>query len=416
MSTALAFRAASIDITPPWPVAIVSGRGHSKQPCSSVADTLEAGMVVLEQADVRIAIVQVDCLIVGDALRSAVLRTSGLRDEQLFICASHTHFGPGTDASQPLLGPVDARYVDWLAERLSTALRGLLEGPRQLGRLCFGATEVPGVAVNRRLRRLRVTRRPPFVTRAVIAAPDPSGTTDPMLRALRVESEAGDTQAVLWNFACHPVCFPYPDRISAEYPGVVRRALRSAAGREIPVVFFNGFTGDVRPNSTRPPQTAMERVREIVSGPRFQRWTLEEWRAWCTRLATAANDALSAASEISARLEVRRSTVPLAELAADAPYGRTLSVHRISLAEGIAIVGVSAEPMASYSRRVAEALKLTEIVAVGYLDGVFGYLPDEQTLRDGGYEGNGGQGSYVPFGRFRPDVAARAMEIFTKLA
>ena len=72
--------------------------------------------------------------------------------------------------------------------------------------------------------------------------------------------------AVLWSYACHPVGFPARTRVSADFPGVVRRALRDAHGAELPVLFLQGFAGDVRPRETGATTRFTRRLAELVIG------------------------------------------------------------------------------------------------------------------------------------------------------
>ena len=53
---------------------------------------------------------------------------------------------------------------------------------------------------------------------------------------------------MLWNFACHPVMYHSPMNVSAHFPGDVRKELREILS-DIPVVFLQGFSGDIRPNN-----------------------------------------------------------------------------------------------------------------------------------------------------------------------
>ena len=110
------FSAGSTDITPQRPLPL-AGYANRKGNFEHVADTLEANAVLLSDGDVRVAIVAVDLLYVGAALRQDVLdRLHGaLPDQSLFFAASHTHFAPATSTQLPGLGEVDRDYVSFAA-------------------------------------------------------------------------------------------------------------------------------------------------------------------------------------------------------------------------------------------------------------------------------------------------------------
>lgn len=88
----------------------------------------------------------------------------------------------------------------------------------------------------------------------VVTAPEPAGTVDRTLRLIELVNEAGDVLAMGWGVACHPVCSPDRQAVSSDFPGVVRDRLREP-GAGLPVLFFQGCSGDVRPAamSRRPP-------------------------------------------------------------------------------------------------------------------------------------------------------------------
>ena len=67
--------------------------------------------------------------------------------------------------------------------------------------------------------------------------PNPRGPRDETVRLFVAarEADGAGPMGILWNYGCHPVTAYPADVVSADYPGVVRRALRSGCGADLPV-------------------------------------------------------------------------------------------------------------------------------------------------------------------------------------
>jgi hypothetical protein len=76
----------------------------------------------------------------------------------------------------------------------------------------------------------------------------PYGPVDPTLTVIRVSDETGAVRAVWVSYACHPVVLgPRNRKISAGYPGVLRRSVESQLGNEAHCLFLQGGAGDINP-------------------------------------------------------------------------------------------------------------------------------------------------------------------------
>ena len=271
----------SVDITPRRPVTL---GGFSKRlaPFTAIASRLEANVLCIKGASSSVTIVSVDLLYPGETLRAHLVKNLGLagKDEELFLCASHTHSAPMTAPSMTRLGVPDAEYVHYVA----TQITALVKSIEHEGESCV-CTYHEGTAdhsMNRRLIRLRLTRS--GLGRSSGLGPNPKGDRDESVRILKFSMPGGKPSAMVWNYACHPTEFPGFLEVSADYPGIVRSRLRSEYG-DVPVLFLQGFSGDVRPPfSGRPPGIAGF-VRRVLVGPQFRRPLGREWEEWSNSLA-----------------------------------------------------------------------------------------------------------------------------------
>jgi hypothetical protein len=373
--------AATIDITPDRPISLGSGRPPG--PFTTIADRLEANLLCLPGSVGPVLLVSLDLLYPGDRLRRGLLSrlASAFDESRLFLCASHTHSGPMTSDGMPGLGEPDHAYVDWLADRIAAAVPALATAATPV------ASEAAcRLAINRRLRRFMIDHR--GIGRRVAMAPNPDGPRDDVVRMIRFDGAAGRPVAIVWSYACHPNAYPVPHAVSADYPGVVRERLRREFG-PIPVLFLQGFSGDLRPPFCTTDATVLNRFTRWLRGPRFRRPGLAEWRAWAGEVASAA---LSAARAPGKQLPTgavhahRRAIDGVFSPAVDSPPA--LAWHILE-GDGWKILGINAEPVVAYRDLVQQRFPYDVLLTTGCIGQTRFYLPADRMIEEGGYEVDG---------------------------
>jgi len=396
----LQFAGARADITPlvPVPLAGVEGRTNVWE---RVASRLEANAFVLGDRSVRTLWVSADLLYFGPALVDALhLRAAaaGVAPGQVILAASHTHFAPATDCSKPRLGAVDAGYEAFLLARLCELVDAVLLAPTVAVRGELTRVEAAGINVNRRRRwPLPTLTRDGFkLPPSLVMAPAPNAARDAHVDLLRFIDAEGSTRGVAWKFACHPVCFPEPASVCAEFPGRARDRLRGEMASDLPVVFLQGFTGDVRPWLTGR-RALSDQLQVLRRGPGFGEVDLPTWEAWADRLADCVCRAATqaAGTPLPGPLRMDFIDLPMADVidaaANPAAADRSLRIQRLDFGAGLSVLFVAAEVCSPYLARFGAGAKT---LCVGYTGHVFGYLPSQAQAMEGGYEG----GSY--FARF----------------
>jgi len=405
----------SLDITPSTPLPTACHEEFDI-PSDSLAFRFEANIAAFRDNGLTVVLLSLDWFYSSPTLRARILaRCAGLLDESnLFVAASHSHTSPSTDATKVGFSKVDEAYVssveDAIADRVHSLLRA---GDWRTVRLRFTAASCD-CAVHRR----RVVWRPEGrrLRRAVSFYPNPEGPRDRELRLLRVEDVAGGLLAVIWGASCHPTEWPRSRELSSDYPGGVRNALRSHIGGEVPILFLQGFAGDLRPPAFGHWSRRGSWIKRLlllgssfVNGPCFTGFSPEEYQRWLAGIATAACGAVDEAAkspEMTTRLAVRRSSMPLGDvgITCDIP---ALTCHSVELAESLRIVGLSAEVCWEYIGLVQRAFPGQTVWPVGYIDDVFGYLPTNTLVSEGGYEVTGFLPAFGVEGRFTADLEQR---------
>ncbi len=417
--------AEAVDLSPSSPVPLFGYVGR-RGPFLRVADPLEASVLVLRAASAPpVALVSVDTLYVTDALRIRLLEAgarAGLRDADLLLAATHTHFAPALDPGKPALGAHDPTYLASATERLAGALAAALAAPGEPAEMRY-RVGLAAHAVSRRgpprgplawVRGLGAGSR----SATVGMVPNPEGDRDDALHLLSFDAPDGRPLARLWSGACHPVGYPHRDRVSAEFPGVTRRQLRAATRTpNLPVLFLQGFAGDLRPREVGGLPTAARLRARLTHGAAFGVFDLPRWAAWASSLAdrvVALDRTLAAA--LRAAPKGARVSIPLAELVDSHAGAPPVSVHALRLAEGLTLLAIAGEPVSAYGARARTALAPSTVIPVGYAGEVATYLPTEAMLAEGGYEVTGAWAALGLSGGPRPGLELRITAALADLA
>lgn len=375
--------AGTADITPTLPL-MLGGFANRTSRFTSVADTLEANVLILKGASSRAIIVSTDLLYPGATLRDQITRNLGLAENssELFLCASHTHYAPMTAPAMPLLGVADDRYVGYASDKIAALIKSLAQAEAPCA--CTFHEGLAHHSINRRLMRLRLNKS--GITRACGFGPNPRGERDEGVRILKFCKTGGEPAAIIWNYACHPTGFPDPLAVSAEYPGIVRARLRAEFG-DIPIIFFQGFSGNVRPPFVGIPDGIKGLARRVLLGPQFRTPRKDEWQNWSNgladRVASIARSsprALELSSPKSSRIEIAEH-----EFAYGGSGEKALIWHLLDCG-GFRIAGLNAEPVVEYRRLVEKYFDGVPFLTVGCMDQTHCYLPCDEMIPELGYE------------------------------
>lgn len=406
-----------VDITPAEPLAL-GGSAAAAGVAEGVEDPLEASILVFDAAPSPIVVVGFDLLFVGPALERSLRERLGdrLPADNLLLFASHTHSAPATDPTKPRLGAVDPDYVEAVAERVAGSIRDLLDGGFRAVTM-RGASTRERFAVRRRTRRLAVVRRRSIDWRPTVQGSDRGAVVDDLVVAARIDDAAtGAPLAVLWRLACHPVGHPRPRLVSAHFPGVVRAHLRTVLDRpNLPVVFLQGFSGDLRPrtpSTMRPARSGLERVR---LGDAFSSFDDADYADWSARIATTVERTLTAGAPLTGSgVILRAASLPRERFLVGSASAGSVEFRDLQIGHDLQIVAASLEVVSAYDRPVRAMTEAPLSMLVGCLGDVPGYAPTERMLAEGGYEA---RDFCVDFGAeaVPPDVEEAVLEGFGRV-
>ncbi len=408
----------SADITPAKRVQL-AGFAPRTQPFLGIGDPLETNAVVLGSGDSKVVFVSADLLYIGKELRAGVLeRNRGvLKDEELFISSTHNHYAPGTDPAKSPLGKTDGEYLEFVIDKMASLVQTVLSREARPVTVSFSKGANSACSINRR-RFGRVRSKVP--RKEMLILPNPDGCKDPAVRILRFCDGAGNTVAVAWNYCCHPVGYHDSSRVSSDYPGAVRAMLRAKYGGTIPIIFWQGFSGDVNPPSYLRRPKVLSRsfieyfVFRMLNGKEFGPYTSTEWKQWVDGLGESVVLASTdeGRSRVGGKLAVKRTAIPLRSMGFESED--ELVLHEVMLG-GLRIVGLSAEPVAAYVPILEKMFPGEPVIPVGCIDKTTLYLPTTDMLMEGGYEAEGFAKYFGIRGRFSPGFQEKVEQALRSL-
>ena len=204
--------------------------GPSPGKATGVREPVYARAVVLEQNELRVAIVSCDLLTTDLSMRQRVaqrLEEEGVELHDLLLSATHTHTSVGAYVDDwiyefYMFGPYDERFRTHLVERAVEAIKSAASNAEP-ARLGVGKTSVEQLNHNRRLGK----------------------TVDNEVGVIKLTRGDGSPLAVLVNFAGHPILEPDDGYISPDYPGYLSRKLDEEFNFGM---FLGGALGDLNAN------------------------------------------------------------------------------------------------------------------------------------------------------------------------
>ncbi|MBY3109304.1 hypothetical protein HFO68_32970 [Rhizobium laguerreae] len=400
----LLFSSAHVDITPSTPIPL-AGYMHRTSPFTSSSGRLEINGVRFASHELEVIILSLDALFCGDLEGEIAARVTGT--PRLLLLASHTHYAPSLDRKRQNLGIFTAGYIDEVvtaAVRLIETLRKEASAIKSVGTAT--SENAATFAISRRGPRFRIARRWPFIRREMCLAPALKRPIDTRLSALAITTEDNDTPAILWNWACHPVSAADPLSLSSAFPGAAREGLRETLGQKASVVFCQGFAGDIRPRFLGRIPKPMDLVTGFP-GPYFREPDQNTYDRFLSGVTSVLTNSLKALrfGEAITRLSYTRTKLALSSIAGDGAEG-DLTFDHLQIAGALNLVCISAEPFNSYGQLIREIFG-DDAWAVGYSGDVFGYLPDNRAIGEGGYEVVGFAPIFGFSGQFLPDTEDR---------
>ncbi len=238
--------AATSNITP-WLGVTMPGSFHPRYG-EDVHDELLAKALVIDNGDVRIAMVTCDLIAIPEAIANAVKarieERCGISPECVMVNATHTHSGAGVSN---LLGMgEDEGYTTWLPLKVADAVE-LAVKRMQPARAGFASVMEDRISFYRRwLMKDGTVRMNPGLNNLDLVRP--MGEIDPELAMMYVEGVDGTPISVVASFSLHYVGTGSVGEVSADYFGQFFNLMRHYLGGNCVPILWNAASGQINNN------------------------------------------------------------------------------------------------------------------------------------------------------------------------
>jgi neutral ceramidase len=393
---------ATVVTTPEYSMWMAGYAARNKPSEGKVHDLNAKALALEDTAGTRFVIVTVD--IIGfprdflDAVEKEVGTRYGLRPEALLLNASHTHSGPeirdwrATQAWDlpPEQIELGKKYADTLQVKIIDLVGRALQdlSPAQLSYVHGRA----GVAMNRRS----------LTDRGYTISPNADGPVDQDVPVLLVTAPDGKKmRAIVFGYACHNTTLDFY-QFCGDYAGFAQEYIEETHPGTV-ALFMIGCGGDQNPTPRRTLEWAKQHGRAVANG--VEQALVSKPRPVRGPLKLALGEAMLELSAPPSVEELKKQAASknkyesrhAQELLKDLEAGRTRStypylVQVARFGDDLMMVGLAGEVVVDYSLRLKKELagptsgQGPAIWVAGYCNEVFGYVPSQRVLQEGGYE------------------------------
>jgi hypothetical protein len=381
----------SVDISP---VRIVEmGCGPNNQEISGADPALEVNILAFfdEHNEEIFLIISIDALYVGEELRKKIETYffEKILSKNIFFAASHTHYAPQVDFKKQNLGRVDVEHFNHVCNLILELINELLLAPREPFEILYGSFISKNIISRRKFRWIGGQSKK-IKLKKYFFIPNKKSLENTEGHIVKLIC-GGKALAYIWQLPCHPTSLPFNFTHSSHYPGVIRNKLRAREKRKIPVIFLQGFSGELRPPSVAKPKSILEFFRLIILGRWFTDFSKNEFDEWNNSIFLEMIETLQSEKFISSKyvpenIEAIRREIDLNQVVQRGEHSsKVLTIHLLNF-EKINIFGISAEVTSPYAKYLKSISGDNYTIPVGCIDDTFGYLPTDLMIKQGGYE------------------------------
>ena len=393
-----------VNITSPLGIPLIGSKG---KPSDDVLDELYAKALVLNDGSTTLAIVSLDLLYVPleevtNPIRKIIKDKIGIPEQNVFICATHTHSGPEVFTRSKLrpekevpASEIDQFYLETLIRKTASSV---ILASKNLQDVKIGAAkgQIPEILYNRRPKnndgsvKMAFTLGPEVTAtkkietdaegnvKVTFTLPDEEadldfGPIDPEVCVLRVEDMDGGIVGSLVSFGCHPVCiYPYLNTtISADYPAYTTGVVEQMEGGIC--LFALGLAGNTVPiqRGVKP----REQIGKALGGEALRR----------LQLVPTAGDVTLNALKKEIRFPIKTNSSSDKPGDVDETNYITTEIQVLRLGD-IYILGLPGEILVEVGLEIKRKAGLEKLFVISLSNDTIGYVCHSQAYEEGGYE------------------------------
>ncbi len=398
-----------VDITPVSAILTIRSRREKVDP--HPVNTLEANIVILCSADSKdVVFVNIDSIFSSTQLEKEILSLVADPDIELLTVATHTHNSPVLDSTFLKGALFDTEALDFVARSIADGVDELRTSPFEDVDLTIGYAEAVGSVYRRKETWTFMGKRWPPYSKTCSMVADRNRSILRTLSAISARNSSGGLEFILWSWPCHATSCCEDSDLSSDFPGRVRDSLRMEVGdgKRIPIIYLPGLCGDIRPDSS----TLFSLNGERIYRP-FARQFIYRNRDWtekfAMKIAQSAIQALREGVGINTLefCHTSRTEIEVSEIF-DGDTDASLTMTRVTSGE-FDILLLSAEVCSPYYELFREVVSDTTICS-GLAGQVYGYLPADEQIGQGGYEVSRFMTAFDLSGEYKADIQVKVRD------
>lgn len=369
---------AKVNITPKVPIPM-SGYSGRKEPFKGVHDDLFARIVVFSDGEDKSILISAD--IIGFSLSywkettKRLERETGIPQENILLCGTHTHGGPRLYRYDTQSPPEVLSYINELTEKLVITVKRAVSNLKP-ARIGAGIGEC----------KMNMNRRARLAGGGIWLGYNPYGPIDREVGVVRIDDASGNPMAIFINWPCHGTVMGSKNyQITGDWPGAVARFVEKEFDNTIIGPVTAGASGDINP-VYRVLSSFNTRVGEVeIIGIILGEEVLRVWR----EIKTSPRGSINASQRL-VTLPGKKSP-PGSRFRKDGKYtfetGPDVELRLSALKIGnIIFTGVSAEVMNQIGVKVKNQSPYRFTFMLTHCNGSSGYVPTDDAYPKLGYE------------------------------
>jgi len=295
----------------------------------------------------------------------------------IVFCASHTH-GSANPNEDILYGKGSKNFANHIEKKITKLLEKNLKNKKIPVEINLVNLKAPDITINRRKKAIQFKS---FPIKIVQSLPNQQKNVDKQLNLVEFRNFlTKKIECIIIKHTCHPVADPY-GVIGADYPGYLKQKLSNTICKNI--IFLQGFCGDIRPKVIKKNTTFKDKIIKLLIGDRFRK--------------SKNGDAIFIANALKYSIEKNINTKIKTPIIG--PMKAVSKAIKIQMSNNLlaprdieftiwiwgktCFIFINAEVLSGY---IFNNIAGLNIINVGYTNGMFGYLPTQKDILDGGYE------------------------------
>ena len=396
------------DITPEISVPL-SGFGNTSMRMSNriLRKLYSTCVAITDETGQTILMLSIDLQSVGGAVLSArpvISQATGIPEENIYLCATHTHAGPDFSSSEPSIATYIAQLVPAICQSAYDAL-----ADRKSAQMFTGSVETEGLNFVKHYQYTQPDGAMAyfgdnFGDSVIDDSTKHTTEADHTMHLVKFQRQEGK-DVILANWRAHPLLDGAANKldVSADYVGAFREAMELSV--DCHFAFYQGAAGNINSSSRIPQEVRTKDGAEY--GALLTGYALDG-----IKNLTQVTDTTIRISQNKLTAEINHDTDMLAggaavvrsvwgatndaaqTLEAGKPFGirspyqanaiinrsnmgitDTMEVSAASIGNQFALVSVPCELFDSLSHQVEAAADFPTVFTLGYTNGYYGYIP-----------------------------------------